>query len=83
MSDIGTVGNRPGKHGSGQQDGSTTGDSSSNSPFAKALRRIAEHIISTRTKNQVDVVFVLDTSGSMRDNIQQVADNLFSMTECV
>ena len=41
VSDIGTVGNRPGKHGSGQQDGSTTGDSSSNSPFAKALRRIA------------------------------------------
>jgi hypothetical protein len=81
VSDIGTVGNRPGKRGSGQQDGSTTGDSSSNSPFAKALRRIAEHIISTRTKNQVDVVFVLDTSGSMRDNIQQVADNLFSMTD--
>ena len=80
VSDIGTVGNRPGKHGSGQQDGSTTGDSSSNSPFAKALRRIAEHIVATRTENQVDVVFVLDTSASMQDNIQQVADNLFSMT---
>ena len=79
-SDIGTVGNRPGKHGSGQGDGSA-GDSTADSPFAKALRRIAEHIIATRTKNQIDVVFVLDTSASMRDNIQQVADNLFSMTD--
>ena len=80
-SDIGTIGNRPGKRGSGQGDGSTTGDSSSNSPFADALRRIADHIIGTRTQDQVDVVFVLDTSASMRDNIQQVADNLFSMTD--
>lgn len=80
-SDIGTVGNRPGKRGSGQQDGSNISDSSSGSPFAEALRRIGEHISATRTKDQVDVVFVLDTSASMRDNIQQVADNLFSMTD--
>ncbi len=80
-SDIGTVGDRPGKRGSGQQDGSGTSDSASESPFAEALRRIAEHIIATRTRDQVDVVFVLDTSASMRDNIQQVADNLFSMTD--
>ena len=80
-SDIGVVGNRPGTRGSGQQDGSTAGDSSSDSPFAEALRRIAEHIIATRTRDQVDIVFVLDTSASMRDNIQQVADNLFSMTD--
>ena len=76
-SDIGVVGDRPGKRGSGQGDGSIMGDS----PFADALRRIADHIIATRTKDQVDVVFVLDTSASMRDNIQQVADNLFSMTD--
>ena len=81
-SDIGTVSNRLGqKRGSGQQDGSTTGDSSSDSPFTDALRRIGEHIIDTRTRDQVDVVFVLDTSASMRDNIQQVADNLFGMTD--
>ena len=76
-SDIGVVGDRPGKRGSGQGDGSITGDS----PFADALRHIADHIVATRTKNQVDVVFVLDTSASMQDNIQQVADNLFSMTD--
>lgn len=80
-SEIGTVGDRPGKRGSGQQDGSGTSDSASENPFVEALRRIAEHIIATRTRDQVDVVFVLDTSASMRDNIQQVADNLFSMTD--
>ena len=79
-SDIGTVGDRPGQHGSGKGDGSTTSDSASDNPYAQALHRIAEHVTATRTKDQVDVVFVLDTSGSMRDNIQQVADNLFSMT---
>ena len=79
-SDIGTVGNRPGQRGSGQGDGSITSDSAPDSPFADALRRIADHITATRMKDQVDVVFVLDTSASMRDNIQQVADNLFSMT---
>ena len=80
-SDIGTVGNRPGQRGSGHGDGSTTSDNAPDSPFADALRRIADHIIATRMRNQVDVVFVLDTSASMRDNIQQVADNLFSMTD--
>ena len=80
-SDIGTVGDRPGQRGSGHEDGSTTSDTASDSPFAEVLRRIADHIIATRTRDQVDVVFVLDTSASMRDNIQQVADNLFSMTD--
>ncbi len=80
-SDIGTVGDSSGKQGTGQGEGSTTGDNSSDGPFAEALRNIAEHIIGTRTRDQVDVVFVLDTSASMRDNIQQVADNLFSMTD--
>ena len=80
-SDIGTVGDRPGKRGSGHGDGSTTSDNASDSPFAEALRRIADHIVATRMRDQVDVVFVLDTSASMRDNIQQVADNLFSMTD--
>ena len=80
-SDIGTVGDRPGKRGSGHGDGSTTSDTATDSPFAEALRHIADHIIDTRTRDQVDVVFVLDTSASMRDNTQQVADNLFSMTD--
>ena len=73
---IGVVGDRPGQRGSGQGDDSIMGDS----PYAEALRRIADHIVATRTKDHVDVVFVLDTSASMQDNLQRVADNLFSMT---
>jgi Mg-chelatase subunit ChlD len=76
-SDIGVVGDRPGKKGTGEGGGDMTGDN----PFAKALRKIADHIIGARTKDKINVVFVLDTSGSMQDNIQQVADNLFSMTD--
>ena len=75
-SDIGIVGDGTGKKGAGEGGGDITGDN----PFAKALRRIADHIIGTRTKDKINVVFVLDTSGSMQDNIQQVADNLFAMT---
>ncbi|MBI1929450.1 VWA domain-containing protein [Candidatus Poribacteria bacterium] len=74
--DIGTVGDRPGKGGTG-----TGGPPADNSPFGEALRRIADHIIATRTKDKIDVVFVLDTSGSMQDNIQQVADHLYGMTD--
>ncbi|MFB3042254.1 MAG: VWA domain-containing protein, partial [Candidatus Poribacteria bacterium] len=53
----------------------------SDNPFAQALRNIADHIIATRKTDKVNIVFVLDTSASMRDNIQQVADHLYSMTD--
>ena len=69
--DVGAIGNRSGG-------GGTVPDEN---PFAEALRRIADHIIATRQKNKVNVVFVLDTSASMRDNIQQVADHLYTMTD--
>ncbi len=69
--DVGPIGNRSGG-------GGTVPDEN---PFAEVLRRIADHIIATRQKNKVNVVFVLDTSASMRDNIQQVADHLYTMTD--
>ena len=65
--------------GSGKGDGAGSGDSTN--PFAEALKRIADHIIGTRTVDKVNIVFVLDTSASMQDNIQQVAKNLYSMTD--
>ncbi len=74
-SDIGTVGDSMNKDGSG---GSKDADGIN--PFADALKRIAEHIIGTRERDKVNVVFVIDTSASMRDNIQQVAENLYGMT---
>ena len=73
-SEIGTVGDGEGEGGSGQGEGGTH-------PFAEALKRIADHIIGTRELDKVNVVFVMDTSASMRDNIQQVAANLFAMTD--
>lgn len=74
-SEIGTIGD-----GDGEGEGEGTGKGNSN-PFAKALKRIADHIIGTRELDKVNVVFVIDTSASMRDNIQEVAANLFAMTD--
>ena len=74
-SEIGTIGD-----GDGDSEGEGTGKGNNN-PFAKALKRIADHIIGTRELDKVNVVFVLDTSASMRDNIQEVAANLFAMTD--
>ena len=74
-SEIGTIGD-----GDGDGEGEGTGKGNSN-PFAKALKRIADHIIGTRELDKVNVVFVIDTSASMRDNIQEVAANLFAMTD--
>lgn len=75
-SDVGTVGSEPGM---GQ--GGTSGKIYANNPFAHALKRIADHVISTRETDRVNVVFVIDTSASMRDNIQQVANHLNIMTD--
>ncbi|MCH8293791.1 VWA domain-containing protein [Candidatus Poribacteria bacterium] len=73
--DVGIVEMGPDKKGKG------SGTSKSDNPFAQALRNIADHIIATRKTDKVNIVFVLDTSASMRDNIQQVADHLYSMTD--
>ena len=69
--DVGPIGSRSGGGGIVPDE----------NPFAEALREIAEHVINTRQKDRVNVVFVLDTSASMRDNIQQVADHLYAMTD--
>ena len=71
-SDVGTV-----DSGSQKPGGSPKEDSR----FGQALRNIADHIIATREKDKVNVVFVLDTSKSMQDNIQQIAAHLYSMTD--
>ena len=74
--DVGTVGNEPGTGQSG-----ASGKIYANNPFAHALKRIADHVISTRETDRVNVIFVIDTSASMRDNIQQVANHLNIMTD--
>ncbi len=73
--DIGNIGSGIGIEGDGNSD---KGDSD---PIGDALKQIANHIIATRVLDKVNVVFVLDTSASMRDNIQLVAKNLYKMAD--
>ena len=75
-SDVGPVSDQP-----GTGEGGTRGKIYANNPFAHALKHIADHVISTRETDRVNVVFVIDTSASMRDNIQQVANHLNIMTD--
>ncbi|MCG9129020.1 VWA domain-containing protein [Candidatus Poribacteria bacterium] len=80
--EIGGIGDGIGQGtGGGSGKGKGTVSIDSTNPFAEALKKIADHIIGTRTVDKVNIVFVLDTSASMRDNIQQVAKNLYSMTD--
>lgn len=72
--DIGNIGSEIGIEGVGKD----KGDSDA---IGDALEQIANHIVATRVLDKVNVVFVLDTSASMRDNIQQVAKNLYTMTD--
>ena len=74
--EIGPIGDG---EGDGESEGEGKGDDSN--PFAEALENIASHIVATRELDKVNVVFVVDTSASMRDNIQQVAANLYSLTD--
>ena len=74
--EIGLIGD-----GEGDGEGEGTGKGDDSNPFAEALENIANHIVATRELNKVNVVFVVDTSASMRDNIQQVAANLYSLTD--
>ncbi len=75
--DIGSIGDGFGIDGDG---GKGTGKGKSD-PIGDALEEIANHIVASRTLDKVNVVFVLDTSASMRDNIQQVAKNLYTMAD--
>ncbi len=45
------------------------------------LARIGQHIVANRTKDIVDIVFIIDGSGSMKDNINAVRKHLNRMTE--
>lgn len=45
------------------------------------LARIGQHVIANRTTNNVDIVFLIDGSGSMKDNINAVRSHLNRMTD--
>ncbi len=45
------------------------------------LARIGQHIVTNRTKDLVDIVFIIDGSGSMKDNINAARNHLNRMTD--
>ena len=55
----------------------------SGSPFAEPLFRIGESIAEGSPSGKADAIFVVDTSGSMVNNIRQVANNLFEMSDAL
>lgn len=50
-------------------------------PFIKALQEIAQHVLTTRSSRMVDIVFVVDTSESMQDDIDAVRRHLSKMID--
>ena len=46
-----------------------------------ALNKIAKHIVANKRTNLVDIVFVIDGSGSMKNDVDAVREHLNSMTD--
>ena len=46
-----------------------------------ALNKIAKHIVTNRRTNLVDIVFIIDGSGSMKNDVDAVREHLSSMTD--
>ncbi|MYF55502.1 VWA domain-containing protein [Candidatus Poribacteria bacterium] len=50
-------------------------------PFENVMKSLAEEIVDTSEGGPIDVVFLVDASGSMGDNIKGVADHLVDMID--
>ncbi len=50
-------------------------------PFIKALQEIAQHVLDVKESRKVDIVFVIDTSESMQDDIDAVRRHLSKMIQ--
>lgn len=50
-------------------------------PFPRLMRQIAQEIVETSEGGPIDVVFVIDASGSMGDNIKSVIEHLHEMVD--
>lgn len=46
-----------------------------------ALNRIAKHIVANKRTNLIDIVFIIDGSGSMKNDVDAVREHLSSMTD--
>ena len=68
------------KAAKGQGSG-TAGIGDSNSQFSSIINNLADEIINASNGAPIDVVFVVDASGSMGDNINAVAEHLGQMID--
>jgi hypothetical protein len=50
-------------------------------PFSRVMEKLAQEIVETSDGGPIDVVFVIDASGSMRDNIKSVVEHLKEMVD--
>ncbi len=50
-------------------------------PFPRLMKKLAQEIVETSEGGPIDVVFVIDASGSMRDNIKAVVEHLKEMVD--
>ena len=50
-------------------------------PFGTVMKSLASEIVETSEGGPIDVVFVVDASGSMGDNIEAVADHIGDMVD--
>ena len=63
--------------GDGTKEG--IGDETVGDPFATLMQKLAKEIVETSGGGPIDVVFVIDNSGSMHDNIKSVVDHIKEM----
>lgn len=49
--------------------------------FPRLMQKLAQEIVETSEGGPIDVVFVIDASGSMRDNIKSVVEHLKEMVD--
>ena len=50
-------------------------------PFSRIMKTLAQEIVETSDGGPIDVVFVIDASGSMGDNIKSVIEHLSEMVD--
>lgn len=77
-------GSKPSRHTGGfmaETKGQPTSDLGGLTLPDLALNRIAKHIIASRRTNLVDIVFIIDGSGSMKNDVDAVREHLNSMTD--
>jgi Mg-chelatase subunit ChlD len=84
---VGPVGSRPGVKGQGERyiypfySGATSQRRGGVDQFAKILPELARGILEQATQRKIDIVFVIDASGSMRDNVRGVKDYVHHFLE--